>query len=246
MTNKATIVISGLVGNDHAAYDGFAASPMATFPRAVSRVVSLLASSRVSHAFMGRPLTDAKRPFAQSTSKSRRDSGSLRSNVNKARVVRKIQGVSANCVAGQCLCGDVRFEIDFPARWAWHDHSSASRRAHGAAYATYVGSWRSRFRVIEGLSAITRFEDKVAGTVRSFCALCGTPLFYERARSPHMVNIPRALFQNRTGREPRYHIGIEELQEWAYTGEPLAPLKGFPGVVWERRTRKKRLENALF
>jgi len=57
-----------------------------------------------------------------------------------------------------------------------------------------------------------------------------------------MVNISRALFQNRTGREPRYHIGIDELQEWAYTGEPLGPLKGFPGVVWERRRRKKRFE----
>src|SRR6185295_4026053 len=44
--------------------------------------------------------------------------------------------------AGQCLCGKVAFEIDVPARWAWHDHSLSSRRAHGAAYATYVGSWR--------------------------------------------------------------------------------------------------------
>jgi hypothetical protein len=34
------------------------------------------------------------------------------------------------------------------------------------------------------------------------------------------------------------------LQEWAYTGEPLAPLKGFPGIVWERRRRKKGLEIA--
>ena len=25
--------------------------------------------------------------------------------------------------AGQCLCGKVAFEIDVPARWAWHDHS---------------------------------------------------------------------------------------------------------------------------
>jgi hypothetical protein len=170
--------------------------------------------------------------------------GQLRSNVNKARVVRKVGAVSVTSVAGQCLCGDVRFEIDFPARWAWHDHSSASRRAHGAAYATYVGSWRSRFRVTEGPSAITRFEDKVAGTVRSFCARCGTPLFYEQTRSPHMINIPRALFRNRAGREPRYHVAIEELQEWAYTGEPLAPLKGFPGIVWERRRRKRRLEIA--
>src|ERR1700740_2354155 len=115
---------------------------------------------------------------------------------------RKMRMIVRTPVEAECLCGGVRFEIDFPARWAWHDHSSASRRAHGAAYATYVGSWRSRFRVIEGLSAITRFEDKVAGTVRSFCARCGTPLFYERARSPHMVNIPRALFSGRTGRQP--------------------------------------------
>ena len=79
--------------------------------------------------------------------------------------------------------------------------------------------------------------------MRSFCARCGTPLFYERPRSPHMVNIPRALFTGRTGRQPLYHIAIEELQEWAYTGEPLVPLKGFPGVVWQRSKKKKRVEH---
>jgi hypothetical protein len=161
--------------------------------------------------------------------------------VSPAKMVRNKAAAAAAQVAGQCLCGDVRFEIDFPARWAWHDHSGATRRAHGAAYATYVGTWRSRLRVTAGLSGITRFEDDAAGTVRSFCTRCGTPLFYERTRSPHMVNIPRALFTNRTGRMPRYHVGIEELQEWTYTGEPLAPLKGFPGIVWERPGRKKRV-----
>jgi len=149
---------------------------------------------------------------------------------------------AAGLAQGQCLCGKVRFEIDVPARWAWHDHSAASRRAHGAAYATYVGSWRKRFRIIEGEDTITRFEDKATKTVRSFCASCGTPLSYERARSPHMVNIPRALFSARTGRQPLYHIAIEELQDWAYIGEPLVPLKGFPGVVWQRSKRKKQSE----
>ena len=43
-----------------------------------------------------------------------------------------------------------------------------------------------------------------------------------------MVNIPRALFSGRTGREPRYHVAIEELQEWAYTGNRLIPLRGYP------------------
>jgi hypothetical protein len=58
--------------------------------------------------------------------------------------------------SGQCLCGKVCFEIDTPARWAWHDHSAASRRAHGAAYATYVGSWRKRFRITKGQTNIAR------------------------------------------------------------------------------------------
>ena len=153
---------------------------------------------------------------------------------------RNTRNASAAWVAGQCLCGNVELEIGFPARWAWHDHSGPSRRAHGAAYATYVGSWRSRFRVTKGEASITRYDDKTSNATRSFCARCGTPLTYERRRSPTMVNILRALFTNRTGREPLYHLAIEELQEWTYTGEPLVPLKGFPGVVWTRPRRKKK------
>lgn len=133
---------------------------------------------------------------------------------------------------GACVCGAVKFEIAVPARWAWHDHSAASRHAQGCAYATYVGSYRSRFRVLEGEENITRFEDVEAGTARSFCARCGTPILYERRRSKTMVNIPRALFSSGVGREPLYHIGIEQEPAWAYRGERLRPLKGFPGVVW--------------
>jgi hypothetical protein len=152
----------------------------------------------------------------------------------------RLPATVAAAVPGQCVCGDIRVEIDFPARWAWHDHTPASRQAHGAAYATYVGSWRRRFRITQGLSKITHFEDGVAGTTRSFCARCGTPICYERARSPHMVNVPRALFKSRTGRQARYHIGIDQAVEWAYLGERLVPLKGFPGVVWDRSKRKPR------
>ena len=140
---------------------------------------------------------------------------------------------------GSCLCGAVRFAINVPACWAWHDHSAASRRAHGAAYATYVGAWKSRFRMTRGEEAVSRFDDPATGAVRSFCARCGTPLFYERPHAPKMVNIPRALFETRVGREPRYHVAIDQLREWAYAGEKLGPLKGFPGVVWDRSRRKK-------
>ncbi len=144
------------------------------------------------------------------------------------------------CVSGRCLCGAVEIEIDYPAFWAWHDHGQASRKAHGAAYATYVGCWRKHVRIAKGKRSITRYEDEAAKTARSFCARCGTPLLYEKNRSPHMVNIPRALFAGRTGREPRYHLNVAERQDWIYAGEPLVPLKGYPGVVWERPKTRKR------
>src|ERR1051325_11292701 len=151
---------------------------------------------------------------------------------------------SGKCASGTCLCGTVEIEIDVPAFWAWHDHSAASRRAHGAAYATYVGVWRKRFRVTAGEDAIACYEDKTTRARRSFCRRCGTPLIYERARSRHMINIPRALFAARTGRQPIYHIGFDERPEWAYAQEPLVPLKGYPGVLWNR-SKKKRAGSSL-
>ena len=155
----------------------------------------------------------------------------------------KTPGEKASAVqaTGSCVCGAVRLEIDVPARWAWHDHSERSRRAQGCAYATYVGSYRSRFRWLDGEAHITRYEDEAERTVRSFCAPCGTPLLYERATSPTMVNVPRAIFRERTGRETRYHMNLEQQADWTYLGEPLAPLKGYPGVMWEKPRRARRL-----
>ena len=163
----------------------------------------------------------------------------------KPAVARTASKQTQNAATARCLCGAVRMELEYPAFWAWHDHSEATRHAQGCAYATYVGSWKSRFRIVKGAKSVRRFEDRQAGGTRSFCGTCGTPLIYERARAPKWVNIPRALFEGRTGREPRYHLHLDESPEWAYRGERLAPLKGYPGVMWDRPRRKKRTPLAL-
>ena len=160
--------------------------------------------------------------------------------MNKVAGASKPVKASAIQAEGRCVCGAVRLEIDVPAVWAWHDHSEASRRAQGCAYATYVGSWRSRFRILKGARSLRHFEEPETGAIRSFCGKCGTPLLYVRPRAPKMVNIPRAVFESRTGREPRYHLSIEDAAEWAYWGETLGPLKGYPGVMWEKPKRTKR------
>ncbi|MBV8592764.1 MAG: GFA family protein [Caulobacteraceae bacterium] len=150
-------------------------------------------------------------------------------------------GLGADEVAvASCACGAVRLEMTIPAVWAWNDHSLAGRRAHGGAYATYVGSWKSRVRLTSGDEALASWTSPDTGAVRRFCRRCGTTVMVERARAPRMVNIPRGLFEGRTGREPRYHLAFGEAPDWAYRSAPLAPLQGYPGVLWERPRRASR------
>src|SRR5258708_13129126 len=101
------------------------------------------------------------------------------------RLMKRKAFSNAASVAGQCLCGAVRFEIDYPAFWAWHDHSRASRIAHGAVYATYVGIWRKRFRITAGEGGIARYEDNARGSAPTFCRNSSTPLMSDRAPSNH-------------------------------------------------------------
>ncbi len=150
---------------------------------------------------------------------------------------------AAETISGACLCGGVVIETDVPVFWAWHDHSEPSRRAHGAAYATYVGCWASKVRIAKGEGLITRYEDQERGQTRSFCSRCGTPVMFTRKRSAKWVNIPRSLFGERTGREAKYHVAHNQMRDWAYLGQPVSPLKGYPGVSIEKTRRLPRAKS---
>jgi hypothetical protein len=141
---------------------------------------------------------------------------------------------------GGCLCGAVVLAIRIPAVWAWHDPSPATRKAHGAGYATYAGVWRKRLRLIQGEDALRRYCDPDSFEIRTFCETCGTPIFYERHHGAGMVNVPLAIFEQGVGREPRYLRQPEDILECIYLGEPLTPLKGYPGIF---RVRRKRSRN---
>ncbi len=62
------------------------------------------------------------------------------------------------------------------------------------------------------------------------------------------VPVDRPFWQDkdpRTGREPLYHVGLDDAPEWEYRGEALAPLKGYPGVLMARPKRKSKILDEL-
>ena len=79
----------------------------------------------------------------------------------------------SDAVTGGCLCGAVTFEADLPSRFCAHCHCDNCRRAHGAAFVTWVGFPGVQFRFTKGEANLTRSKTATDAT-RSFCTTCGT------------------------------------------------------------------------
>ena len=84
---------------------------------------------------------------------------------------------------GSCLCGDVHFALTFPSKWVAHCHCSLCRRAHGAAFVTWVGMEDTRVAIDDPHSRL-RWYASTPGAERGFCSRCGSTLFFRSATGP--------------------------------------------------------------
>ncbi len=116
---------------------------------------------------------------------------------------------------GACLCGKVQFEIDFPTLWCGHCHCTLCRRAHGAAFVTWVGVSKAGFRFVDGAQQVRRYASS-RGAVRSFCADCGTTFMFESTRWPDEVHLTLANFTTPIDRPPEAHFHRKHIVDWAY------------------------------
>ncbi|HSN46796.1 MAG TPA: GFA family protein, partial [Casimicrobiaceae bacterium] len=58
---------------------------------------------------------------------------------------------------GRCMCGTVRFIARFPSRFCCHCHCESCRRAHAAAFVTWVGFPSAQVRVTAGTDAVATY-----------------------------------------------------------------------------------------
>jgi hypothetical protein len=119
---------------------------------------------------------------------------------------------------GRCHCGRVRFVAKFPSRFCAHCHCESCRRAHGAAFVTWVGFPTPQVTVTEGAADLASHESS-PGTFRRFCRHCGTKLFFESSRWPGETHVVLAAFDEPVDRAPGGHAFFTEHAAW------LPPLK---------------------
>ena len=113
-----------------------------------------------------------------------------------------------------CLCGDVTVQASLPSKWVAHCHCSLCRRAHGAAFVTWVGMEATHCG-IEDAQGHLRWYRSSPGAERGFCSRCGSMLFFRSERWPGELHIALAHFTTPVDRAPQVHAYWQDHVEWA-------------------------------
>lgn len=121
---------------------------------------------------------------------------------------------------GGCLCGGVRFEVTPPTLFCCHCHCHWCRRAHGAAFVTWLGVPESGFRVVMG-EDVLRWYGSSWRSQRGFCVRCGTTMLYRSQAAPGEVHVALACVDGEIDRPPQAHVFWEAHVGWVTLGDAL-------------------------
>lgn len=125
--------------------------------------------------------------------------------------------------SGSCQCGALRFAVELPSKWVAHCHCTMCRRAHGAAFVTWVGMEDGRARIDDSDQTL-RWYASSPGAERGFCSRCGSMLFFRSSRWPGELHIVRANFDDDIDRAPQVHVYYHRHVDWA----AIDPNDGLP------------------
>ena len=128
---------------------------------------------------------------------------------------------------GGCHCGAVRYSVVGEPRHVALCHCSDCRKSAGAP----VVAWAA---FAEGDVTVTQGETKTfnssGNTLRSFCADCGTGLFYRNQDFlPGIIDVQAATFDDPDAFRPSAHIQTAEQIGWMAIAHELPRFERFPG-----------------
>ena len=115
-------------------------------------------------------------------------------------------------VAGECLCGAVRYEVDGEITGIWFCHCSKCRRATGSAFQAGAVSRKESFRWVRGEGRIAEYRAP-SGYRKTFCSNCASPvpLFPE---GTDYVWLPVGALEGDPAIRPTHHIFVGSKASW--------------------------------
>jgi len=134
--------------------------------------------------------------------------------------------------SGQCLCGNIQFEIKGEPVWSGYCHCESCRRFTGSVVTNWLGIKNSDLVFTRGQPV----KFKAAGIDRSFCSICGSSLTYEANHFPNYIQVHIGSLDNPNKIEPLAHVHFAEKIEWFDVDDKLPRFEGSAaaeGDEWE-------------
>jgi hypothetical protein len=138
--------------------------------------------------------------------------------------------MSDEITTGSCACGRVRFEADAPSKFVANCWCENCRRAHGAAFVTWVGFPRESFRVVRGEQDLRHWTTPT-GATRSSCSACGSTLLYRSPRWPDETHVAAANLDRGPAHAPTAHVYADRAPDWCPILDDLPRRGGEDGVT---------------
>ena len=127
-------------------------------------------------------------------------------------------------VEGSCLCQGFKFEVSGDFGNMTDCHCSMCRKAHGAAFATFVSCGTGDYEILEGKDLVCSYKSSQQG-VRKFCKVCGTNLPIPFG---DQVYIPAGILDGDPGVRTSAHLFVGSKAPWVDIADDAPQHKEFP------------------
>lgn len=133
-------------------------------------------------------------------------------------MVTKVEG------GGGCRCGAVRYSVCGTPVMVEYCHCDSCRKSSGSVVAVLAGFRRKDFVLQAG--SPTDYE-ATPGVNRSFCGVCGSPLFYENVAYPDDIYISLGSFDDAEALPADRHVWTSGRISWHDIGDDLPQFEQF-------------------
>lgn len=129
---------------------------------------------------------------------------------------------------GGCHCGAVRYAVDGQPAHVSICHCADCRKSAGAPMVSWAAFREDDFTVTRGAA---RTRNSSGDAMRSFCADCGTGLWYRNETAlPGLVDIQSATLDDPAAFTPQAQIQVADRIAWMETAHTLPEFTRFPGM----------------
>lgn len=128
---------------------------------------------------------------------------------------------------GKCLCGDIELTLALPSKWVAHCHCTQCRRAHGAAFVTWVGMPEGDVAIHDPQARLRWYASTPGIAERGFCSRCGSTMLFRSSRWPGELHVALGNVDDAIDRAPQAHAFWDSHVAWAAV-DPDDGLKRMP------------------